>query len=157
MLSLSATAAVAAALAAYRDRVRANEAAAASTLDTLASWWGELTGLDTAQAGVRTSAKGDRTLLAAYEAKAARITADGEAAELVRAVAAELDRPDLAAQAASLTVGGAVREVGGATVRDLADVAQDVGAGWIAALKASPYLVAGLALVVAWSWLGKKK
>lgn len=157
MLSPSATAAVTTALDAYRRRVAANEGAAASTLDALTSWWGSVSGLDTAQAGVRTSAAGDATLLAAYEAKAARITTDGEAAELVRAIAAELDRPDLASQAARLTVGGAARDVGGATAKDLAAVAQDVGGGFLAVLKASPYLLAGLALVVLWSWFGKRK
>ena len=125
---------------------------AAAASEGINGWWAGVIGADSTLAALRTNATATRTLLETMRAKRARLSTDAEAADFVATINANTDTGLSVKIADGLTPAGAVREVGGDTLKDLGNAAAGVGAGWLAVLKASPFLVAGLLLAVAWSW-----
>jgi hypothetical protein len=157
VLSESAAAAVAAALVELLRATERQEAAAEDASSGINAWWTEAIGADSSAAGLRTNAKAARTLYDAMTARAARITTDEDARVLVRDVGGFVDTRGIEAAAAFLTPGAAAVEVAKGTARDLAMVAQDVGGGFLALLKASPLIVGAVLVLWLWTWLPKKK
>lgn len=99
----------------------------------------------------RSAAHGWRLLLTVHEQRAERVRASGDVHaldSLLRDIAAEIRIPSVVlTEAERRTFTGAVREVGGGIARDVAQVAQDTGAGWLTLLKASPLVLVGLGVL----------
>ncbi|MBK9497089.1 MAG: hypothetical protein IPO08_21760 [Xanthomonadales bacterium] len=157
MLSPAAATAVQAALTELRAATARIEKAAADASGGFAGWWASTIGADSTTAAMRSQAAAAQSLLTVMEGKARALTSDAAADDFVRVVGEHTDTSGIEAVRSFLSPAGAVREVGGDTVRDLAGVAVGVGEGWLSILKASPYIMAALALVWLWSWLPKRK
>lgn len=156
MLTKSARTAVAAALDQLRAATERQEAAAESAASGINGWWASTIGADSSAAALRTNAKSARLLYETMKRKADTLDTDLQAQTFVREVGQYADTRAIEAAANFLKPTTAAVEVGKATARDLANTAATVGTGWLAVLKASPFLVAGIALVILWRWGNKR-
>ncbi len=135
-----------AALAAELAKAEADERAAADAV----GWWNDWTAGGSAAGAVASAAAG-RRLYDVHEDRAARVRASGDVEELLslmQDLGAELDRGSVVQQLApELTFTGGVGRIAKDSAKDAADVAVGVGRGWLAVLKASPFIVVGLAVL----------
>jgi hypothetical protein len=132
MLPASLDSQLAAALAAERAKVQADDAAAFD-------------------APSRTSAAGGWSLLRVHEDRAARVRASGDVAAfeaLYRDISAEVAIPSVVIREADRrSFTGAVSEIGGGIAHDAGQLAQQTGSGWMALLKLSPVVLVALAVL----------
>ncbi len=156
MLSPAAASTADAALAALGAAAEKMDRLAEAAASGVAGWWASTVGADSSLSALRSDAKATRTLYETMKRKRPGLATDEEADTFVRVINRNTDTGLAVEVAAGLTPTGALKDVGGATLRDLGDAAQSVGKGWLAVLKAWPYLVLAFLVIVGWSWLGRR-
>jgi hypothetical protein len=156
-LSPPVRAKVAAALDALDAAARRARAAATAGTGGLASLWQETIGAESSGTALQARAHAQEVLARDYRTAAGRLQGDTAALAWLRELERDKlgDVSDVEALARSLTITGAAREVGAASVKDAAKLAADVGQGWMALLKASPLVFVALLALVAWRFAGK--
>lgn len=133
MLSAADLAATSAALA----RARAGAEEAARLAAGAGGWWTSIIGADSTAAAVRANAKAARTLYETLRAKLDRWRSSSEpvsaaeVASFLDAAGVAADNRASAAAAEFVSVSGAVREVGGETLRDLASPSRWPSVAWV--------------------------
>jgi hypothetical protein len=137
----------------------AKRARAAATAGTggLAAWWQEKIGAESSGSALQARAHAQEVLARDYRTAAGRLQGDAAALAWLRELERDKlgDVSDVEALARSLTITGAAREVGAASVKDAAALAVDVGNGLTWLLRAAPFLLVVLAVFYVWT-LGKK-
>jgi len=157
MLSPAAAATCDAALAQLGAAADQLDRVAAASADGIAGWWAGVLGAEATVSALASNAAATRTLLDVMTRKRPTLATDAEAAAFVTAINQNTDTGLAVSVAAQLTPAGAAAEVAAGTAHDLGAAAATIGTGWLAVLKASPYLAAGFLLLVGWSWLGRKR
>lgn len=115
------------------------------------SGWASLIGASSTVDAMRADAAATATLAATMHARAAVLT-DDEVPDFLRAAGAGSDTSNMEAVNSLLLPSTAAADVASGAASDLAGAARSVGDGWLSVLKASPYILAGLAVLLVWSW-----
>jgi hypothetical protein len=120
---------------------------------TIGNAWRDLIGADSTSEALAANAKAARSLATTLAVKRATLTRDGLAAFLGASNATSNRSAREVARLTSPT--GAAREIGAGVAKDAAALAADVGKGWMAALKAAPFLL--LAGLGAWLYFKARR